>query len=235
LSGLTAIALSYQANKEAFRSASFRFEYTTGSSANAGEASAGRFSNSITGRGLYVFDEGNARYERNYEIEDLARTTTKIDNRRARASLFPIRMLCDGETTLIDRPTLNEAKSEIIHSPAIRVGADAFFKEFHFPLFLGSDPGGEYDLYSVLKRVRGGEMSVEEVDQHARSGGLEVTKLVVVAGSRRLTFWVDLDRGCIPLRILDSTDAGDPMQTWITINDDLTLVPNAGWLFSTAV
>ncbi len=77
LSEFTALAISHQANKEAFRFGTFKFEYTSGASRGYEDALAGRFSIAYTGQGLYIFDGKNSRFERNFAIDDLAKARRK--------------------------------------------------------------------------------------------------------------------------------------------------------------
>ena len=221
------LSLSYQANKEMFRFGRFRFELTTASADSNESALAGRFARAYTAQGLYIFDGKNSRYELNYALEDVAKTTHKISENQSRQSLIPIRMLCDGEATLVDRQSANDLGSAFVSKAMIRPGTLPFSSSFNFPLELGQDSIDTSDLKGVLKPLIEGKCSVKEIDFHSRFGDSEVCKIVLDFGTGERTYWVDVNRGAIPLRIEDSQKS---KVTHITIHENLQFVAAQGWL-----
>ena len=137
-------------------------------------------------------------------------------------------MLCDGEATLVDRPFVNDSGSALASSAMIRAGAEHFLNAFDFPLWVGQDGlSGPYDLQRESRRLAEGKCAVKEIDFHSRLDSLDVCKVVLDFGSGQRTYWVDINRGAIPLRIEDSRG---PKKTHISVQDDLRFIPNAGWL-----
>jgi hypothetical protein len=224
------VALSYRGNKEAFRFGTVRFEHTKGSSESNDEALAGRFSNASVASGLYVFDGRNSRYEVDYSPEEVARVTTKVSETESRSPLSPVRMLCDGEVTLMDLPFLKAGSRVFAHNPMIHQGTLLFARHFDFPLTIGQAGSGPLDLYGELASLEAGKCSIKEFVSHARLGSADVCKVVLGYGSGERNYWIDLDRGSVPLRILDVSSSGGRETRHEMVNEDLTFVPNAGWL-----
>lgn len=224
------LRLSYKANKDAFAHGSFRFEYTRGLSSSLADAESEIFSKAVNEEGLFVFDGANARYDLITDPTDLLAATTRTDKRKGSSFIMSFRMLTDGKVTLRDSIDLNQKGTSLVHSPVILPGTTEFYKDgsFEFPLYIGDHSPRDYDLFSDLTAIRNGKASLVELDRDSRLDGLKVCRLTFSWKEGRRTYWIDLNRGSVPLRILDHYNPNNLDVTFVF--SDLAQVPNAGWL-----
>ncbi len=223
------LRLSYKANKDAFAFGTFRFEYTRGSCASLSEAEAGVFSRSIKEEGFYAFDGRNARFELIARPGDLASMTTRINERTSSAIAMSLRMLTDGEVTLLDRLQPDASGIAFDHDALIHKGR-LFYQDgfFQFPLWIGDKNARGYDLYTDLTRLKDRKVTLDELDFDALLGGQKVCKVSLAWKSGKRTYWIDSKRGSVPLRIVDHYA---PTHLDVTfIFSDLEQVQGAGWL-----
>ncbi|MGP0064918.1 MAG: hypothetical protein ACLQGP_15130 [Isosphaeraceae bacterium] len=224
------LRLSYKANKDAFVFGTFRFKYTRGSSANLSDAESGVFSRAAKEEGFYVFDGKNARYDLIADPKELAAATTKIGEKNNLAFAWAYRMLTDGEVTLLDQFILDESATAIIHRPQISQGAKLFYRDgfFDFPLRIGDNNAHRHDLFHDLTAIKDGTYSLVELDLNSQLNGLNTCKLRYTYNKEVCTYWIDLSRGSVPLRI---TIHNNEFNTdVIYIFSDLEHVANAGWI-----
>ena len=223
------LRLSYKSNKEAFAFGTFRFEYTIGNCASLPDAEAGVFARSLHEQGLYVFYGKNARYDLIADPREFAAFSTRIREHQFSSIAVALRMLTDGQVTLLDSLNPSESGSEWYHSAGIRRGR-LFYKDgfFEFPLWLGDDSARGYDLFSDLSDVKEGRSTLIELDREALLDGLKVCKVSFSWGDGKRTYWIDSKRGSVPLRILDHFNRGD--LDVIFRYDDVEHVEGAGWI-----
>lgn len=222
------VRLSYKANKDAFAFGTFRFKCTRATCVSLEDAKSEVYSRSITEDGFYAFDGQNARFELTAEPKDVAAVTKWIDEHRSSTLASTFRMLTDGKVTFMDLLHLNRAGTVLLHQPQIFPDTVFYRQTFEFPLFLGDDSARPYDLFSSLTLIKEGKVSLAELDLDARMDGVKVCKISFNHKSGKRTYWVDLNRGAVPLRILNHYNPTNRDSHFIF--DDLVQVPNAGWL-----
>ena len=222
------IRLSYKANKEAFAYGSFPFRYTRGSSKNLSDAQAGVFSRSVHAEGFYAFDGTNARFELIPNPEELAAATTRVGERGRSSYVSTFRMLTDGKVTLLDTLGPDQSRTALTHRAAIFPEAGIFYRRLDFPLYVGDKTLRGDDLFGDLTGLQQGLASLLELDLDSRLGDRKVCKLSLSYKDGTLTYWIDLDRGSVPLQIFNVANGGN---TRITVTyDNLQFVANRGWL-----
>ncbi len=223
------LRLSYKANKDAFAFGTFHFDYLVGSADGVEAAEACRLTRSLHEDGFYVFDGRNARYELIPDPAEFAAFATRVSERRTSSLADAFRMLTDGEATLLDSLGANEGVSDFVHSPGIK-SMNMFFGNgfFQFPLWIGDQSSHRYcDLDSDLGGVNDGLASIVELNLDSRYEGAQVCKLALKWAKGDRTYWIDLKRGAIPLRIVDHSP---PSHTVSVIRfDDLEEVRDRGW------
>jgi hypothetical protein len=226
------LRLSFKANKDAFAFGTFRFEYTVGSSASFSDAESGVFSKSVKEDGFFAFERKNARCELIADPKGLETVTTRIDERHASSLALTFRTLTDGKATLLDLIMLDERRKTLRHGPATEIypGSSMFYNDayFKFPLLLGTDEARPFDLFSDLNEIKNGNSSLGALDFESDLNGLKVCKLSLRYKEGERTYWIDVNRGCVPLRILDHYNGNGSESTYLF--SDLEHVPNAGWL-----
>jgi hypothetical protein len=224
------LRVSHKANKDSFASGAFRFHYTRGSSASLSDAESEVLGKAFEESGYYVFDGDNARYDLLAEPAVLASATRRIDNRRSSASITAFRALTDGKFTLRDNIQLAGTNAALRHGAIIFPGVATFYKSgsFEFPLELGDKGGGAYDLFQDLTWVKDGRIPLWELDMDSRLGELKVCKFSYTWKDGMRTYWIDVDRGAVPVRIHDHYNPNNADVTYIF--SDLEHVAGAGWL-----
>jgi hypothetical protein len=226
------LRLSFKANKDAFAFGSFRFEYTRGKSASFSDAESGVFSKSVKEDGFFAFEGKNARFELIADPRGLASVTTRIDKRHTSSLAKSFRALTDGKATLLDFLDLDEPQTALVRGPAVEIypGASKFYNDayFQFPLLLGTDEPRPYDLFRDLNEIKNGNSTLAELDFDAELEGVKVCKLSLRYKEGNCTYWIDMNRGCVPLRILNHYNKTGSEATYLY--GDLEHVANAGWL-----
>ena len=224
------LRLAFKANKDAFTFGTFHFEYTRGQCATLSQAESEFFSKSIHEDGLYVFDGRNERYDLLADAAALATMTTRLTANKASSSARVFRMLTDGEVTLLDRFWLGESDKFSSRSPEIYPGSTTFCSNalFKFPLSLGNCGNISGDLYSDLTSVKDGKGTITEVVFDSRLDGLPVCKLSYTFKTGRCTYWIDVKRGCLPIRIQTHDDQSG-LDVFYRFGE-LEQVAGAGWI-----
>jgi len=167
---------------------------------------------------MYIF-RGTRRYENLYPPEEQVARRVKHSPTSWQTYVTATRLLTDGETTLMDTIDVGADGKTVLHSPNLRAGAQQFFRLAEgVPLQLGNPDPPEYDLGKCLGNVLAGrgKAVLAELDEAARLDGTAVVKIMVDVLVQdvklRVTFWVDLEHGAIPVQ---SRVVGTPPHTGI--------------------
>ena len=101
---------------------------------------------------------------------------------------------------------------------------------FYFPMYLGDKGkgGSDHDLFQDLTALKDGKVSLAELDMDSRLGERKVCKFGFTWKDGKCTYWIDLHRGSVPLRIKEHYNPNNADITYIF--SDLVHAPNAGWL-----
>jgi hypothetical protein len=224
------LRMSFKANKEAFAFGTIQFEYTKGRCASLSDAESEVFSQSIKEDGLYVFDGKNERYDLLAEPAALAAVTTRVSKNKTSSIAQVFRALTDGEVTLLDQLWVDDSKTYSHRSPEIYPGTRMFHRSayFKFPLALCNCEGISVDLFCDLTAVKEGRGTLTELDFDSRLDGLAACKLSYTYPGGKCTYWIDLTRGCLPLRIQTQYNraGGDVIYRF----GDFEHVAGAGWI-----
>jgi hypothetical protein len=181
-------------------------------------------------RGFYAFDGPLARYDHVYPPDEIVRRRVKVGDGTWQSGISSYRSLTNGRVTLKDNVSVGRDDKTVLHTPYVKPGTELFYQFLDVPLSPGATAWGRYDLGLQLSQTGShpGQWKVLSADA-ANLDGVEVLKLVLGGPPGvRLTYWVDLERGAIPRRIL-LVAPGNPW-SWQQINEDLRWVGERGWL-----
>jgi hypothetical protein len=229
---LRAVHDAYVANQAAFPFGRVAFTYVQGSARNAAAARAGDFSPRYEAQGLYVFNEKLARHDRLFSEEDMRQTSTYIGNDIV-SVLDSFRVETDGERTLYDSPYAS-AKS-VSRATKLAAGRREFDGGFQFPISLGQpDHMGTENLGRHLRAALRGEPDarIADVKQNVTFEDRRTVKITIRLRYGDLEYWIDLDRGAVPLKIVARIDASEnaPESEMVYHFDDVRQIPGRGWL-----
>jgi len=226
------LSVSYRANRESFSSGTFAFRYTRAKSRTFEDAQSGRYTVSIEARGLYVFDKSDARFELLVGATEQGTITKRVGPNQTVSFFQPIRRLTDGKVCLVDQLFITDPQTPVqLHTLKIVPGTDEFYQSLSFPLEIASTVPRSFDLSSDLGQTTSGTtgFQLEAVDSHSELGGNPVSKVVLRGKVGRRTYWIDTERGSIPLRAEVDFD-GDPSRRIVLLHEDLRLLVGGGWL-----
>lgn len=181
--------------------------------------------------GLYVLDGPSRRMDHSYSIQEMVARRTMLSEESWVSNLFPYRVLTDGETTLLDRIDVKNDNKTLLHTPTLHYGTKSFFRLHEFPLDLGDPDPPDNDLGRCLKE--GLVDSTLTVDDKASLDGVHVVRLQVDSPRkhRQSRYWIDLERGAIPLKIqlLENIENGHASVITQIDHEDIRWV-GRGWL-----
>jgi hypothetical protein len=217
---------AYRANRAAFVSGDYRFEMTRGAAQSDEDARLGRLREGSTARGRYAFTADLALYENLFDEKEMNGDLKSDAGRKATTTLRSYRILRDSTVALIDNvfPDLNGGKPK--HSIKISpIGTPDY--EVRFPLEIGEAEHKKFSLSNDLDAANDGKVKVVSVDPKCLFRGRDVVRLELRSAAGTRTYWIDLERGAVPLSIRDVVDGGATNQVDL---DDVRPVDGGGWL-----
>ena len=225
---LSAIRNAYEANRASFAHGKVRSRWSVGTAAGIGPLLDGQWKSRVVTECVYTFDGGRAVCERIYPLKTMVEDRRKAGARWI-SSVLSVRVLTDGKRTLIDHLNASDDGREILHTASLEDSTDSFYSSFTSPLNLGNPRDSNFSIGSDIKRSlsppRDVQMSVSE--EEATVDGRKVVHLVGTFGDAKRDYWVDLERGAIPLRILDTDAKNEP--GWEMRYGDVRPAGNGAW------
>ncbi len=114
-------------------------------------------------------------------------------------------------------------------------GRREFERDFKFPLSLGQPDCRRLDNLGrrLLDAIDGGtDMQISVVDASLDFENHKVAKITLASSTEEIDYWIDLERGAIPLKIVErvAPQANASGYQAIYYLDDIRLIPGRGWL-----
>lgn len=221
-----AIRTAYEANRTAlssFGTVHFRESdgfLPAGSRATLSDVAGADWTRLSNLDGLYVFDGRSARFDHVFPLRDELARRVQVDKDTWRTPLSSWRALTDGQTTLLDLLGITDDGSARRHNPRLIGGTEQFHETIEFPLQPGNPrpTGPPPDLGQDLARAasNSADWRLTHIREDLLIGSVPVVGLTFSATAEgRRQYWVDLERGAVPLRILDSgTGPGRSALLW---------------------
>lgn len=235
----TAVAVcnAFHANRSLVTHGIVKYRYFTGHESDLKRALAGTWRERSEASCLFAFDARHARYDRVYPVSVLAAHTRK-EGHQISTSLHPIRVLANGDSSLIDNQFLSDDDKSLVHRVQIEAGKELLEKEgFDLIATLGRGPVPVSELYALEQAVaRQGNYRLVSAEEDRLEDGTPTIHLSVDAPDYdkpeyddRIDFWVDLEHGAIPRRVR-LTRLGQKKGIDITEYSDVHLLGNGAWL-----
>ena len=225
-----AVAAAYDDNRAKFPFGSFQIDLWEGQAPDAASARSGKFSKSVRTQGELVFIPENARYTSVFSDDDFEAAISRPSERQTTSTLMSFRALTNGKLSLMDRVTPTSKPSRTGRTVMIEAGPEEFIRFAKFPLALGSPEAGRNDFSRNVLAALDGKTgwALESVEDHVTYETREVVRLALRTPTGKVAFWVDLERGGIPLKERFETEDGKFASE--TYRDDVRLVEGHGWL-----
>ena len=150
----------------------------------------------------YLFDNPRRLWDQALSAEALVSQTVRTGPGAGGSPVESFRLMTDGRTVLFDIVNVAEDNKTLIHAPTLVDQISEFFKYPRLPLDFGNPGHRDLTLGSVGKEWLDGQglWKLQSVDATAVLDGHRVVELTFRHQNEVLTFWVDLERGAIPLR-----------------------------------
>lgn len=228
-----AILDAFTANQAAFRAGEVKFRFTRGTASSSAAARAGKFNPGYGAEGRFAFKGELAYHERLFAEADVLSTSKYVGNGQTMVLLSSFRSATDGKRTLMDWIGAKSGK-KASHALRLDPGSDRFDADFQFPIALARpdcDWGSPRISLRAAFRGRPG-VRIASVDREADFEGRGVVRIAVEYDEGAAEYWIDLERGAIPLKIVRrNIPGGDRPESATTLfHDDVRHVEGAGWL-----
>ncbi len=225
---LKAIAAAYDENLAKFPRCQSELKVRVGKADGIAEARKDEFRTSAEGEGRFAFIPGHWIYEFNFSREALLAAARSTPGNKISGSLVSSASIADSRRTLAVRTFPGFDLKSVTRLGTITAGPGEFFRGLTVPLALGVPEGQRDDLASDLRSaLTGGATRIDSVNDHEVFEGHKVVTIVVSTPDQKRTYWVDVERGAIPLRLTGvSRDGSTTLEVYL---DDLQLVPGHGW------
>ena len=225
---LKAIASAYDENLSKFPRCQSELKVRVGKADGIAEARKNQFLTFVEGDGRFAFIPGHWLYEYNFTREDLLAGAKSSPGKKISGSLVSSASVADSRHTLAVRTLPGFDLKSVTRLGTITAGPGEFFRGLTVPLAPGVPEGQRDDLASDLRSaLAGGATKIDSVNDHEVFEGHKVVKIVVSTPDQKRTYWVDVERGAIPLHL--TSVARDGSTTLEVYLDDLQLIPGHGW------
>ena len=226
---LIAIADAYDENRASFGYGSTDFEYHDGYADQFDHARNGNLRDSYVANGTYVFNGQDGLYTKIFPTEAMTTTSAMQGSNRAYSRLDSYRILTNGKKTLTERIAYVPEISNVIKGYIIAAGPGDFFRYSEFPLDLGRPESLRDDLAQNIRMSLDvkAHVTVLAVEENIIIDKTKTVHIRLKLSNGDRSYWVDLERGAIPIRTLDEVVGGDRIER---SNSKLTHFDGRGWL-----
>ena len=229
---LRAIENGYAANRESVDHGKVAFVFLECKASSPEAARRGEITDVVKAKGTYVFDGPKKRYELLYDRDDVISHTKVLDEHHSSIPFISDQVLTDGSVTLHNRPVYNPFTKTFKRQASIDPGIGGFKRSFRFPLNLGArELPGVDDIAYYLERARNGALKgfrAVKLEEDVILEGRKVHKVTFEYDEGTRTFWVDYQRGCVP--VLGRNRTSQRGDQYTTYYEQLSLIGGKLWL-----
>jgi len=228
---IKAVRTAYASNRAAVTFGSIDFKYSVGTAGSVQAIVDGNWKDVSTATGRFAFDSKNRYYERIFSIADTKAHRTVVSKSETSNTLDSLRVATNGKVTLLDRMGVGKAEDAMTHFAQIYPSPELFEQHVVVPLQVGLSNPGSWDFEQDVDRM--GRPDFE--DWVAVVEGEEVVDgrktLKVRFSSAKLNaarrYWIDLERGAMPLKVVDADERGN--ETYTVLHKDVRLLADHFW------
>ncbi len=205
---LQALAQGYTANREGVERCRASFVYREGRAPDLETARQGKLSDPAEAKGAYLFDGSRKKYERLFDREQTISHTSTEGEHPGTCEFVSVQLLTDGTTTLSYTPFYNTHTRAFDTHARIMDADNGCDLSFGFTLDLGTKAQNANGFADQLDRAwnhgpRGAK--AVRLKRDVPYDGRKVHLATFEFDGGEVSYWVDYQRGCVPLRILYRT------------------------------
>jgi hypothetical protein len=228
---IKAVRTASAANRAAVAFGSIDFKYSAGTAGSAQAILGGNWKDVSTATGRFAFDSKNRYYERIFSVADTMAHRTVISKHEASNTLGSLRVATNGKVTLLDRMNVGGPDGTMSHFPQIYPKPELFEQDVVVPLQVGLSSPGNWDFAQDVDRM--GQPGFEDwaavVEGEESVDGHQTLKVRFSSAKLHATrrYWIDLERGAMPLKIVDTDEQGK--DKYEVINQNIKLLSDHFW------
>ena len=220
---------AYEANRlQLSRQGEIGFERSQGTATDEDSAMNGVWNNKVTGHGIYAFKDKSIRYDLLFNIKNIDASSEKKDFRTITTNLNSFRLLSNGGITLFD-DKLGSLGKNVAGTAQIHEGINHVKVHISMPLDVGLYEEKRWRLGPLLTNALRGDSTTQIIDRKPNESidGRNVYYVVFNYSDARLHYWIDLERGALPLRYREVAKNG---RTTLAIKwSDIRKVGTSAW------
>ncbi|RUL89123.1 hypothetical protein [Tautonia sociabilis] len=194
---LEAIRIAYESNLAKMPFATIEMIHVDGSAETLEDARAGRIDDPIEAKCTYRFHGDDRLYLRTFDLADMDRTSVELPANRTAIRVSSSRALTDGERTIVEYTSGSTSSGVGMHN-----GVGPFREASDIPLDLGLPEELRGGLGLSLRRVLDDDGTKYWINEVVEDDGQGIARIEIGFPEGTVTYWVDLERGCIPIRSL---------------------------------
>ena len=219
---MTAIADSFDNNRNGFASGSVEIvEESLDNDRNAlGSASH---------VARYIFSGNQAIYERAMNAPKAEPMPVNFVDFILTKQLSSVRIVTNGRLYFLEEAQWQSTRKRPLTGVNMSAGSDGLYKRVRIPFDLGFNNASRDDLASNLRQILNQEKSCKliSIKEDQKLEGASVIQVDAEFKNGTRSYWIDLERGAVPLRKEDRLRAG-PIIT--TIYSNIKWIEGHGWL-----
>ena len=184
----------------------------------------------IVGEGSFAFVNHKFKYVMKFDDSVILSSATVGADKSITTNFTSLHALADEKYSLIIR-TFPSADGQLKSTApfAFLVGGQREFVRSAWMLLpVGALESDRDDLGTQLRSAaEGGETKLVSIEDHVAFEGRDVTKVTLAVLGGQRSYWIDVERGAIPLRMHEERD--DSLPTSDIYLGELQQVPGQGW------
>lgn len=229
---LNAIADAFDDNRSRFRMGTATFDYWDGFADDVEAAVRGELRDGRKADGRFVFDGADALYSVRFPDGDMLGTYQGVASNEGSNRLSSFRLVTNGQQTFRESFTVIPEGGKPAYVEPVYVilpGSESFHSAAQFPLDLAHPDLARRDFATVLRRVLRKEEGyvIDRVEEDVPFDGRNTVRIALTGPYGKRTYWVDLERGAIPLAAHDDVEGKGSFDVR---HGDLRFVEGHGWL-----
>ena len=227
---LRALANGYEANRQSVDRGKATFLLLDGHASSPEAARRGEIEDVARAKGTYVFDGPRKRYERLFDREDEISHAKVLNEHESVTPFISVQALTDGTVTLLNMPLYNVSRKAFNRQAMIHPGTGDFNKFFGFPLMLGAKDfhGSTFTQHFENAQGRARGYKSTRLEEGVSLEGLKVDKVTFEYDEGEVTFWIDHERGCVPIKCTARNHPG--AETHTDYYEHLSFIDGKLWM-----